>query len=598
MDIKTGIDTSDLSDQDWEAINDKLSTDLTPLQTELFRHDPGNHNPEILDRLGCSLSTVIYSAVRSHPNVKDIHRRPYYQGKRCEKVIEDAHSRVKDSRRALNKAINENRDKKEVDALRQSLFTALRCYSELKKKFNSAIRSRERHNQEKFFRQNFNAYVNKFVVDGQKSSKQPAARSQQTCETTLRALYEDENVITPSIDTSWTIPQPQPQHPFNDAAFTIKDVKQTLRRTRSRSAPGPDGISYLMLKKLPCVLRFLATLFSKIKASCELQPNEVSSVPSSWQKGIMIFIFKYGNPDDIQNYRPITLTSGVSKLFHSILNFRLLSFLRTNKLIDISTQKGFLNRIMGCAEHTMVLNRLTKYVKSKCRSMHIAWLDIQNAFGSVRHDVLEFSLQHHHIPQWLTTYLLQFYSNLQVQARTNNFSVDNLNINIGVFQGDTISPTIFLLVFNLILQYIETKRDAIGVPYKANKIISLAYADDLTLCTQRQSLQKLLNELNTLMLNIGLKLKAKKCVTFSLTSGIFAPHRVFKLGEEQLKTIEEKPMKFLGCYIFPKYQSSRAFQMIERNIKDQMKTIDALPIRGEYKLRIWKQYSSAAFLFS
>ncbi|PIK62862.1 hypothetical protein BSL78_00196 [Apostichopus japonicus] len=29
-----------------------------------------------------------------------------------------------------------------------------------------------------------------------------------------------------------------------------------------------------------------------------------------------------------------------------------------------------------------------------------------------------------------------------------------------------------------------------------------------------------------------------------------------------------------------------------------MKTIDALPIRGEYKLRIWKQYSSAAFLFS
>ena len=165
---------------------------------------------------------------------------------------------------------------------------------------------------EKRYRKNFYHYIEQELKQNSES-KQPSAASQGTVSETLRNCYSSPPAAQP--DTSWWIPYDQPTVPMNSNPVRPLDIRKIISRKRNFSAPGPDGIQPIMLKKLPAVQHILATVFTRIM--------ETGSVPKTWQKGRMVFIFKKGDPENIMNYRPITLTSVISKVFHSILNTRL-----------------------------------------------------------------------------------------------------------------------------------------------------------------------------------------------------------------------------------------------------------------------------------
>ena len=55
-------------------------------------------------------------------------------------------------------------------------------------------------------------------------------------------------------------------------------------------------------------------------------------LPTNWALGIISPIFKKGIDDDKDNYRGITISSNLGKLFTRIMNKRLTSFLIENDL--------------------------------------------------------------------------------------------------------------------------------------------------------------------------------------------------------------------------------------------------------------------------
>ena len=107
-------------------------------------------------------------------------------------------------------------------------------------------------------------------------------------------------------------------------------IKRFLRKLPNVSAPGPDRISYLDLKKLPSTHHFLTTLFSKI-----ILTNHRS--PYIWCKGIFCLI----HTESPENFHLIALTSCVGKLLHRILASRLEEFMMANNIINPELQKGF-----------------------------------------------------------------------------------------------------------------------------------------------------------------------------------------------------------------------------------------------------------------
>ena len=82
----------------------------------------------------------------------------------------------------------------------------------------------------------------------------------------------------------------------------------------------------------------------------------------------------------------------------------------------------------------------------------MTFLDLENAFGSVSHELILDMLSHSKLPPEVISYIANLYSKLTAYVKMKNWSTDNFKISRGVFQGDTLSFLIFLITFNPIIQ--------------------------------------------------------------------------------------------------------------------------------------------------
>lgn len=92
------------------------------------------------------------------------------------------------------------------------------------------------------------------------------------------------------------------------------------------------------------------------------------------------------------NFRPIALTSCVSKLFTSIFCNRWLSFMLANNYLDRSIQKAFMPKTPVCIEHHLKLATVLNYARQKHKSLAVCWIDIANAYGSAHHSLISYAL--------------------------------------------------------------------------------------------------------------------------------------------------------------------------------------------------------------
>ena len=95
---------------------------------------------------------------------------------------------------------------------------------------------------------------------------------------------------------------------------------------------------------------------------------------------------------------------------------------------------------------------------------------------------------------------------------------------------------------------------------------------------------------------MNLKFKPAKCKSFSIVSG--KPNSIqFTLNDVAMDTIEKEPHKFLGSQITFSGKQEHTFKYIHDHFLCRLKRIDSTLIRGEYKIRIMKDYLLPACRF-
>ena len=92
-------------------------------------------------------------------------------------------------------------------------------------------------------------------------------------------------------------------------------------------------------------------------------------------------IFKKGNSSDPNNYRPISLTSIICKIFESIIKKSLLSYLNTFSLIS-KHQHGFLSMHSTTTNLLECLNDWTSSLDQK-HFVKVLYFDFAKAFDVV-----------------------------------------------------------------------------------------------------------------------------------------------------------------------------------------------------------------------
>ena len=244
----------------------------------------------------------------------------------------------------------------------------------------------------------------------------------------------------------------------------------------------------------------------------------------------------------------IALSGCIGKTFHLLINQRLTNFLVKNKLVDPAMQKAFLPGKNGCIEHNLAMEEVIKNARKNRKTAHISFFDLEDAFGSVPHTLIDETLKRNHLPENIQSYLSQFYSNGNAVIHTPSWKSEPFSFKRGVFQGDPLSPTIFLMVFNPVLLKLKNMEEKFGYKLHSENTstptITLPYADDFCLITTNlKTHQNIMNEIESNINSMGMKLKPSKCRSFSIQSGSSA-NIPFYIGDTRIPSISEEEQKF------------------------------------------------------
>ena len=282
---------------------------------------------------------------------------------------------------------------------------------------------------------------------------------------------------------------------------------QAIVKLKNGKSAGLDGVKYEMLKcgqssLTPCIVK----LFNHILSS--------GQYPKEWKKSYIKPLYKGDDPLDPSNYRGISIMSCMSKLFSSVLNNRLQTFFDKNKIIN-ETQIGFQPKART-SDHMFVLRTLIEKYQSLDSKLYVCFVDFQKAFDSVVHNILFYKLCKVNISGLFYNVLKNMYSENCIQIKVGNNLSEQVSQNVGVRQGDNLSPNLFKLFLNDLPACFDEEDDQVSLD--SISFSCLLYADDLLLLsTTEAGLQRCLNKLSLYCCDNGLTVNLKKTqiITFS-----------------------------------------------------------------------------------
>ena len=203
---------------------------------------------------------------------------------------------------------------------------------------------------------------------------------------------------------------------------------------KNGKACGIDLITNEMLKaSSSLLLPALNKLFNMILVS--------GHYPSVWSSSWLKPLHKGGDCTDPNRYRGISIMSCMGKLFCSILNHRLVSFIETNKL-GSKYQIGF-TKDCRTADHMLAMKTLIDKYSSAGQKLYTCFIDFSKAFDTVWRDALFYKLLKLGIGGPFAEILKNIYNKSSVQIKLREGLTAPFHDNIGVKQGCVLSPTLF-----------------------------------------------------------------------------------------------------------------------------------------------------------
>lgn len=373
--------------------------------------------------------------------------------------------------------------------------------------------------------------------------------------------------------------------------------EEEWRRSRPFKAAGPDGIHAYWWKHLPSAGKLLGNIIVDWLVT--------GKVSCRWlMRGRTVLIPKKGDLRLPQNYRPITCLNTCYKLLTATIAKALLRHLDKGEAIP-QQQRALRKKEWGCT-HAILLDRAvaTDAIMQKRCPLSVAWLDFKKAFDSLSHSYIRWILESVNAPKTITATFFKLMAGwetryeLKYKTKRGYMSIQRsqpVKIANGIFQGDALSPLLFILSVSPISFALENK----AKPYRSSvgqlsgKGFSLGhqfYVDDLKIyAPNRRELVNALVVAKKISTAIGLDLNVGKCAQAHYTPNV-QELEVETLGDEE--PLMELPVlglrqsyRYLG--IDQKFLATKnALQRFEESLFSRASTI----FRSNLT---WRQMSNA-----
>lgn len=238
----------------------------------------------------------------------------------------------------------------------------------------------------------------------------------------------------PSIITS---PDNKSNENISIRSFREADILKALKKLKNKETAGFDKIPSFLLRDCAQVLsKPLHYIFN-----LSIQSN---TFPDIWKKAKVCPVFKSGEANQVENYRPISILSNFSKVFEICIYDKL--FCQVKNLIS-HKQHGFFHKRSTVTNLTCFLEKAYKAIKSK-RQLDVIYTDFSKAFDRLDHGVVAAKLLSHGFHKNLVTFFISYLSNRRQFVEYNGFVSEEYLASSGAPQGSNLAPLIFALFIN------------------------------------------------------------------------------------------------------------------------------------------------------
>lgn len=332
-----------------------------------------------------------------------------------------------------------------------------------------------------------------------------------TCGTSAECAASTDNMLL--------FPTPDAQQiqaaKYLNQEITAAEVHECLRCLKRGKAAGGDGIPAEFLR-YACISTVDEGGLQHFNLLCSPLAQLFNAVlvtgcyPQAWCTVALVPVPKpKGNPDCFDDHRGIAVGSAVSKLYSMVMMKRMDSWAESRHL-RADGQAGFrLGR--STVDNAFVLNHIVeKYAFAK-KPIFAAFIDFRKAYDRIVRCLLWQCLQSLGVHGQALTALQQMYAHVTMQVRMNGQVGIPFASEMGVKQGDPLSPLLFGLFIDRIEAFMRAKCPAIGVDMAGMIVQVLLYADDLVIMAESPAaLQQLLACLSTFCHVCGMTVNVRK----------------------------------------------------------------------------------------
>jgi len=264
------------------------------------------------------------------------------------------------------------------------------------------------------------------------------------------------------------------------------EVIKVFKAVRLNKAPGPDHLT-------PNVIKACASEIAPVMTNIFNRSLTEHKVPDTWKESTIIPVGKKANPKEMNDFRPVALTSQVMKCLERVLLKRLTA--QTASHMDPNQFAYQPGRSVEDAT-ALLTHRIFTHVETLGCYVRVLFIDFSSAFNTMRPSVLYTKLREMGVDESLSMWIMDYLRGRTQKVRVGSAFSSSTTTHIGAPQGCVLSPKLFVIYTNdhrgrdpitLVVKYADDAAHA-GFISNSNETTYRESIDDLVEKCERDDL--------------------------------------------------------------------------------------------------------------